>query len=72
MLTDYDKILNLLDQRGLKFDTDWNKEAMFNNETRLIKWITVRSIDETGKIVYVDFKFSQDGVLESVCPFTNS
>jgi hypothetical protein len=70
-MSDYDTIINILELRGMRFDIDWNKEALFDNETRLIKWITVRSIDETGKIVYVDFKFSQDGVLESVCPFTD-
>jgi hypothetical protein len=71
-MSDYDTIMNILELRGMRFDTDWNKEALFDNKTRLIRWITVRNIDETGKVVCVDFKFSHDGVLESICPFTNN
>ena len=66
-MSDFDTILNILETRKIKFTTDWNKEAMFNHDTRLIKWITIRSFNHMDKKVnLIESKFSIDGDLELV------
>lgn len=70
-MSDYDVLINMFELRGIKFYTDWSKEALFDSTTRLIKWITVRSLNDNGVISMVDFKFSLIGKLESITTSTD-
>ena len=66
-MSDYDTIMNMLEIRGIKFTTDWNKEAILNNDVRLVRWITIRSLNYIDKkINLIEFKFSANGELELV------
>jgi hypothetical protein len=69
-MSDYDALKAMFTKAKIDYDEDWNRQVLLGNETRIVKWLSVVSLDERGLAREVQFMFNYDGKLESICPLT--
>jgi hypothetical protein len=69
-MSDYETLALMLRSAKIDFEEDWNRQILISNETRIVKWISVFTLDDSRNKSEVQFMFNYDGKLESICPLT--
>lgn len=69
-MTDYDVLKALFIKNKIDYNEDWSRQSLIGNETRVVKWITVDTLNSDRTFSEVQFMFNYDGKLESICPLT--
>ena len=69
-MNDYDTLALTLRNAKIDFEEDWNRQILIDNTVRIVKWISVFTLDDSRNKSEVQFMFDYDGKLESIVPLT--
>lgn len=68
-MTDYDFMMAMLERSKIIYSTDWSRQTLLGDETRVVRFIIVSNKTD-GQIFETIFKFSNIGELENISTLT--